>query len=77
MAQRGSEQTQYDTRAELLKTLMSHVQEANYPSTTHLDMIEELLTEKERPEYVQMLIGFIDDARYPSIPMLARVKKFT
>lgn len=77
MAQRRSEQNPYDTRAELLKTLMSHVQEANYPSTTHLDMIEELLTERERPAYVKMLMGFIDEAQYPSIPMMARVRKFT
>lgn len=67
----------FDVRSELLRTLMSHVQDANYPSNTHLDMIEELLTEKEQPEYLQMLIGFVDDARFPSVPMLARIKRFT
>lgn len=66
----------FDVRTELLRTLMSHVQDANYPSNTHLDMIEELLTEKEQPEYLRMLIGFVDDARFPSVPMLARIKRF-
>lgn len=73
----SQDQTGIDVRAELLRSLMAHVQEANYPSTTHLDMIEDLLTEKERPAYLRMLIGFIDDARFPSVPMLARVKRFT
>lgn len=65
-----------DVRAELFRTLMSHVQETQYPSYTQLDMIEELMTDEERPAYVRMLIGLIDDTRFPSVPMLDRVKKF-
>lgn len=67
----------YDVRVELLNTLMAHVQDSTYPSNTQLDMIEELLTEKEEPAYLKMLIGFVDDARFPSVPMLARIKRFT
>lgn len=73
----NQDRQQIDVRAELVQTLMSHVQEANYPSITHLNMIEELLTERERPAYLRMLLGFIDDARFPSVTMLARVKSFT
>lgn len=65
-----------DVRAELLQTLMSRVQETQYPSTTQLDMIEELLTDEDRPAYVRMLLDRIDDTRFPSVPMLTRVKKF-
>ncbi|WP_277451427.1 hypothetical protein [Janibacter sp. DB-40] len=67
----------FDVRVELLKSLMAHVQDSTYPSNTQLDMIEELLTEKEEPAYLKMLLGFVDDARFPSVPMLARIKRFT
>lgn len=79
MARSGTDQdTQdFDARVALLETLMAHVQDSTYPSNTQLDMIEDLLTEKEQPAYLRMLIGFVDDARFPSVPMLARIKRFT
>lgn len=77
-SQDSQEQQDFDVRAELLRTLMSHVEESTYPSVTQLDMIEDLLrTPQDRAAYLQLLIEYVDDARFPSVPMLQRIKKFT
>lgn len=62
-----------DARAALLQTLLEKVSEERYPSTTMLDLIEELLTEEEYPAYVEFLQGRLRDDRFPSIPMLKRL----
>lgn len=62
-----------DARAALVQTLMQKVAQDRYPSTTMLDLIEELLTEEEHPAYVQFLQGRLRDEQFPSIPMLKRL----
>ena len=62
-----------DARAALVQTLLEKVSQERYPSTTMLDLIEELLTEEEYPAYVQFLQGRLRDDRFPSIPMLKRL----
>ena len=62
-----------DARAALIQTLLEKVSQERYPSTTMLDLIEELLTEEEYPAYVQFLQGRLRDDRFPSIPMLKRL----
>jgi hypothetical protein len=64
-----------DARAALLETLLQKVAEDRYPSTTMLNLIEQLLTEEEYPAYVQFLQGRLRDDRFPSIPMLDRLVK--
>jgi hypothetical protein len=60
-------------RAELVATMLEKVKEDPYPSTTMLDLIEELLTPQETPEYVMFLLERIRSDRFPSIPMLQRL----
>jgi hypothetical protein len=60
-------------RGELVKTLLGKVADDPYPSSTMLDMIEELLTEDELPAYVVFLQDRIRSERFPSIPMLQRL----
>jgi hypothetical protein len=60
-------------RGVLLQTLMAKVREDQYPSTTMLDLIEELLTPEETPAYVVFLQEKFRDEQYPSIPMLKRL----
>jgi hypothetical protein len=62
-----------DARAELVRTLLEKVSEDQYPSTTMLDLIEELLTPEEEPAYVVFLQERLRSDRYPSIPMLSRL----
>jgi len=62
-------------RGELVKTLLQKVSEDRYPSTTMLDLIEELLTDEELPAYVVFLQDRLREDQYPSIPMLIRLKE--
>jgi hypothetical protein len=62
-----------DARAELVATLLEKVKNDRYPSTTMLDLIEELLTPEETPAYVVFLQDRLRSDRYPSIPMLDRL----
>jgi hypothetical protein len=65
----------YEVRAELLELLLRKVDEDTYPSTTMLDMIEELLTPDDVPVYVETLLRKMREETYPSIPMLGRLKR--
>jgi hypothetical protein len=65
-----------DARAELVSTLLEKVQDDQYPSSTMLDLIEELLTPEEEPAYVVFLQKRIRSERYPSIPLLKRLTQF-
>jgi len=71
-----SDQTQEASRAQLLEVLMEKVSSDAYPSSTMLNMIEELLTDEDIPEYVDLLLDRIRADQFPSIPMLARVRRF-
>jgi len=62
-----------DARAELVATLLDKVSDDQYPSTTMLDLIEQLLTPEEQPAYVVFLQDRIRSERYPSIPLLKRL----
>jgi hypothetical protein len=70
-----AEITQDDARAELVRTLLQKVQADTYPSTTMLDMIEEILTPEELPAYVVFLQDKLRDDTYPSISMLDRLRR--
>ncbi len=65
----------FDLRAEMFQTLMEKVESDQYPSTTMLDWIEELLTPEELPIYAESLLRRIRSDTYPSIPMIARLKR--
>lgn len=67
----------YDARAELVSVLLQKVQEDQYPSSTMLDMLEQMMTPDELPEYVETLLGLVREERFPSIPMLQRIRNLT
>ncbi|HET9858363.1 MAG TPA: hypothetical protein VFQ19_01175 [Nocardioidaceae bacterium] len=68
---------QFDTRRALLGLLLQTVDDDLYPSTTMLDMIEQMLTPDEVPFYTRLLLRKISADRFPSMPMIARVKALT
>jgi hypothetical protein len=65
---------QYDVRVQLLETLLQKLEDDRYPSTTTLDMIEELLAPDEVPVYAEVLLNRIRSDAFPSVPMMARLK---
>jgi hypothetical protein len=64
-----------DARAELVATLLEKVKNDHYPSTTMLNLIEQLLTPEEQPAYVVFLQDRLRSDQYPSIPMLNRLTR--
>ena len=62
-----------DARGALVQTLLEKVRDDPYPSSTMLDLIEELLTPEEMPSYVVFLQQRLRDEQFPSIPMLKRL----
>ena len=62
-----------EARAELVRTLLQKVNEDTYPSTTMLNLLEELLHDEEMPEYVLFLQERIRADKYPSIPLMDRL----
>jgi hypothetical protein len=63
-----------DVRVKLLQRLIDQVDSDQYPSTTMMDTIEEMLTPDEVPNYAQMLVRKVADDQYPSIGMIRRIR---
>jgi hypothetical protein len=61
-----------DLRAQLVKRLVDQVEEDQYPSTTMMDTIEEMLAPDDVQGYVQVLLAKVADDTYPSIGMIRR-----
>ena len=60
-------------RGALMTTLLEKVQDDPYPSSTMLDLIEQLLTEEEVPAYVLLLQEKIAQDRFPSMSLIKRL----
>ena len=67
----------YDARAATVEALLQKIEEDQYPSTTMLDMLEEMLTPDEMPVYVEALLNRVRSERFPSIPLLSRLNNLT
>lgn len=63
-----------DVRVKLLQRLIDQVDSDQYPSTTMMDTIEEMLTPDEVPNYAQVLVRKVADDQYPSIGMIRRIR---
>ena len=62
-----------DVRAQLLELLLDKVDGDNYPSSTMLDIIEQLITPETAPAYADVLMAKIDGENYPSMSLVRRV----
>jgi hypothetical protein len=73
MPQRNGGDDIEQTRAALLDLLISKVNDDTYPSSTTMDLIEELLTPEELPAYAAVLMEKISRENYPSASMMKRL----
>lgn len=62
-----------DPRAMLVDLLLRKVAADQYPSTTMMDYLEELLLPDEVPAYAAVLVQKMRDEQFPSISMLRRL----
>jgi len=60
-------------RAKYARVLIEKVRDDLYPSTTHMDLIEQTLPDKWLPVYLEVLLEKIEGDRNPSTSMLKRI----
>jgi hypothetical protein len=65
-----------DLHHAVLQVLLDKVEEDPYPSTTMLDMIEELLRPEDVAAYTDILLDKIRADQFPSLDLLHRVSAF-
>ena len=60
-------------RQSVLDLLLDKVRDDNYPSATHLDLIEQLMTPDDIDEYREVLFEKVANETYPSTSILNRL----
>lgn len=60
-------------REQLLELLLEKVEQDTYPSSTMLDLIEELITPDDIARYGKVLMAKLASENYPSNSMIRRV----
>ena len=63
-----------DLHAQVLEVLLEKVRQDPYPSTTHLDMVEEMLRGDEVEQYADALLDKVRSDAFPSIDHLRRLR---
>ena len=66
-----------ESRAVLAGVLMKRVREDRYPSTTDMDMIEQIIPPQLLPRYVEVLLDKVAQDQRPSISMIHRLDRVT
>jgi hypothetical protein len=67
--------TDTSARDRYIQALMSHIAEDEYPSTTQMDMVEAVLGREQIEPYVRVLSAKVEQARFPSVPMMRRIAR--
>jgi len=63
-----------DARGQLVQLLLGKVEQDTYPSTTMLDLIEEIVTNDNRGDYIRVLWNKVRDDTYPSLALMTRLR---
>lgn len=64
---------QNDVRDHLLALLLEKVSQDQYPSSTMMDLIEQMLPPEQLSDYARVLLEKIQDDRFPSLDMVRRL----
>lgn len=62
-----------ELRREVLLALLEKIEADRFPSSTMMDMAEQMLGPDELPAYAGILLDKVRDTRFPSVDMLKRV----
>ena len=68
-----AENPQERQRQSVLELLLDKVRADHYPSATHLDLIEQLLTPEDIDTYREVLFEKVANETYPSTSILNRL----
>jgi hypothetical protein len=69
-----NQERDYDVSREVLEVLLKKIEGDTYPSTTMMDMAEELLQPESVQRYAQILLAKATSDTYPSLDLLNRVR---
>jgi hypothetical protein len=61
----------------IARLLLEHIRRDNYPSATHMAMLEQTIPPDLLGEYLTVLLSKVVDDRWPSVPMLRRIQRIT
>jgi hypothetical protein len=70
-------QAQDQIRRQLLEVLLAKVEQDTYPSSTMLDLIEELIGPDELEDYAGVLMAKVRNDQFPSLDLMNRVRSLT
>jgi hypothetical protein len=77
MSAMAAELSREDVQTALAKVLLERVRQDNYPSTTQMDLLEEVIPPALVRDYVNVLLEKTLTSRFPSIPVLRRLQRVT
>ena len=66
-----------EAQAVLAGVLLKRVREDRYPSSTEMDLIEQVIPPQLLPRYVEVLLDKVAQDNRPSISMLHRIDRLT
>jgi hypothetical protein len=66
-----------EVQTALAQVLLAKVRQDNYPSTTEMDMLEEIIPPDLVRDYVNVLLEKTLSSRWPSISILRRLQRVT
>ena len=61
----------------LAKLLLTQIRATKYPSSTQMDLLEQMIPRALAPEYFEVLLEKVMMDQWPSNPMLARISRLT
>ena len=59
------------------RLLLEQIRRDNYPSATHMAMLEQTIPPDLLGEYLTVLLTKVAQDQWPSIPMLRRIQRIT
>ena len=64
-----------EAQTAIARLLLDKIQADTYPSSTHMDMLEQMMPRTLRSEYFEVLLEKVGADQWPSISMLRRMSR--
>lgn len=66
-----------EAQTAIARLLLGKIRSDTYPSSTHMDMLEQMMPRALRSEYFDVLLEKVSADQWPSISMLKRMSRLT
>lgn len=70
----SQQQSERGAREELLSVLLDKIDRDRFPSTTMMDLVEEMLRPEDVQAYADVLLAKIREDQFPSLDLMDRVR---